>query len=212
LALVPDLLKQIGDAESVKITLIGRPGKVEMREELVITTMSHSAGKPTFPRGVPAMPKTPTTYTVYIGAKQWSQVESVLDTPEASIVIEGMCAYDPELQAVAVYATRVTPREANAEKPAPSNGKAKVAKTTKAAAPAPAAPPERAAPAAAVENHLAPDVAKKLRDLNAAADLYREKIASIETQPAGQQFGLEMTQKLLREVEDKISTLEGQSA
>jgi hypothetical protein len=51
-----------------------------------------------------------------------------------------------------------------------------------------------------------------LRDLNAAADLYREKIASIETQPAGQQFGLEMTQKLLREVEDKISTLEGQSA
>jgi prefoldin subunit 5 len=63
-----------------------------------------------------------------------------------------------------------------------------------------------------MENHLAPDVAKKLRDLNAAADLYREKIASIETQPAGQQFGLEMTQKLLREVEDKISTLEGQSA
>lgn len=213
LTVVPALLKQTGDAESVKITLIGRPGKVEMRDELVITTMTHSAGKPTFPRGVPALPKTPTSYTVYIGAKQWKQVESSLDDPEASLVIEGMCAYDPDLQAVAVYANRVTARELAAAKQPTSNGKAaKAEKPAKASAEKAAAPKPATPVADSLVDNLPADVARKLRELNAAADLYREKIASIETQPAGQQFGLEMTQKLLREVEDKISTLEAQHA
>lgn len=195
LVLVPTLLKQTGEAESVKITLIGRPGKTEVRDDVVITTMSHSGGKPTFPRGVPAPPKSPTSYTVYIGARQWNQVEKALESPDASLVIEGMCAYDAELQGVAVYTTHVTVRSPEIQKQA-SNGKPKEA---------PALPGAKA-----VVDKVPADVAQKLRELNAAADLYREKIARIETQPVGQQFGLDMTQKLLRDVEDKISALEGQ--
>ena len=39
-----------------------------------------------------------------------------------------------------------------------------------------------------------------------------QKLAVIEAKPAGQQFGLEMTQKLLKNVEEEISTLEAQYA
>jgi uncharacterized coiled-coil DUF342 family protein len=50
-----------------------------------------------------------------------------------------------------------------------------------------------------------------LNELRAAADLYRQKIAKLETQPADERFGLEMTQKLLRNVEVEIASLEKQS-
>ena len=202
LAVISSLLEDPGEARAVKITLIGRPGKMEIRDDVVITTMTHSGGSPTFPRGVPAPPKTPTTYTVYIGAKQWKQVEGHLEKPDDTLIIEGMCAYDPELQAVAVYTTRISVRgqEKEAEKPA-ANGQVKAEKPLN----------PKPVPADEVPENVPAGVAKKLRELQAAADLYRDKIATIEAKPPGQQFGLEMTQKLLRDVQDKITALERQN-
>jgi hypothetical protein len=196
----------------VKITLIGRPGKIEERQEVVITTMSHTVGIPTLPRGIPALPETPTLYTVYISAKQWRKIADLLKDPEDLLIIEGICAYDPAISGVAVYASHATTKTAEAKKrqssDEKSNGKAE-APAKKAAAPAPVI---ATAPEPAIPEGVPVNVAKKLRELHAAADLYRQKIADIETKPAGQQFGLDMTQKLLRDVEGKIADLEKQYA
>lgn len=220
------LLDEQGEASTVKITLIGRPGKIEIRKDLVITTMSHSAGAPTFPRGVPALPETPTVYTVYIAAKQWKRVESALqEDPGDVMIVEGMCAYDAELPGIAVYATRATTKFTEAarrdgdngtastdDKPAPK-ANTKAVKSGKVNTPPKAAkknsPPavKPSIPESAPEN-----IARKLRELHAAAELYRQKIATIEAKPSGQQFGLEMTQKLLKNVEEEISTLQAQYA
>ena len=40
-----------------------------------------------------------------------------------------------------------------------------------------------------------------------AADTFRKKIAGLEAQPVGQQFGLEMTRKLLENTERQIDAL-----
>jgi hypothetical protein len=52
------------------------------------------------------------------------------------------------------------------------------------------------------------DVTQKLTELYASASLFRQKIATIQSKPPGQQFGLEMTQKLLKNVEDEIAAIE----
>jgi hypothetical protein len=213
LPIVRALLKEQGEVRTVKITLIGRPGKVETRKETAILTMSHSAGVPTFPRGVPQPPTTPTLYTVYVATKQWKRVEAALkESSEDVLILEGMCAFDPDLQAVAVYTIKATTKFLEAAKRQDGNGKSETRKApeqTEAAASAspPADIPQPNIPAAAPAN-----VAQKLRELHAAAELYRQRIAALELKPAGQQFGLEMTQKLLKNVEDEISSLEAQYA
>ena len=211
LAIVRPLLAKQGEVSDVKITLIGRPGKIEARKDVVITTMSHSSGAPTFPRGVPRPPETPTVYTVYIGAKQWKQVEAALkENPNDLLIVEGMCAFDPELQAVAVYTTRAMTKESEAKKRRDTNGKSEASPATPPAnsikVEVPPSPPPN------IPENAPAKVAQKLRELHAAADLYRQKIATIESKPAGQQFGLEMTQKLLKNVQDEISALETQYA
>jgi hypothetical protein len=217
LEIVRALLDEQGKASTVKITLIGRPGKTETRKDLVITTMSHSTGSPTFPRGVPAPPETPTLYTVYIAAKQWKRVEAALnDDPEDVLIVEGMCAFDPELQAVAVYTIKATTKSLEAAKRQDANGKSEAAPakpaTTKPATAKPAEVSRPASPPPNIPAAAPANVAQKLRELHAAAELYRQKIAAIEAKPAGQQFGLEMTQKLLKNVEDEISALQAQYA
>lgn len=59
-----------------------------------------------------------------------------------------------------------------------------------------------------VPQTASPADAKKLSSLYAAAELYRQKIATIEAKPANQRFGLEMMQKLLKNTEDEIANLE----
>ncbi len=217
IAIVRSLLKEQGEARTVKITLIGRPGKVETRKETVILTMSHSAGTPTFPRGVPLPPSTPTLYTVYVAAKQWKRVEEALkESSEDVLILEGMCAFDPDLQAVAVYTIKATTKFIEAAKRQDTNG------TSESPAPARHAPVEVVevtpeptldeAPQPNIPAGAPANVAQKLRELHAAAELYRQKINALELKPAGQQFGLEMTQKLLKSVEDEIASLEAQYA
>ena len=69
--------------------------------------------------------------------------------------------------------------------------------------------PEQVVAAVAPLNpNLPPDVARKLNELRSSASLFRQKVATIQGKPVGQQFGLEMTQKLLKNVEDEIAALE----
>jgi len=59
-------------------------------------------------------------------------------------------------------------------------------------------------------NGIPAPVHQKLTELYASASLFRQKIASLQSKPTGQQFGLELTQKLLKQVEDEIAGIEKQ--
>jgi hypothetical protein len=214
-SIIQPLLDAQGEVSTVKITLIGRPGQIEARQDLVITTMSHVVKAPALPKGVPPPPDTPTLYTIYIGSKQWRRVEEAIKAPDDALIIEGTCAFDAEIGGMAVFASNVTTKKLE-------SAKREQQRQTPAQPAAPAvsaAPPVRAAPeppppspVSSAYPNMPSDVAQKLSELHAAATLYRQKIAVLQAKPAGQQFGLEMTQKLLAKAEQEIAALEARYA
>jgi hypothetical protein len=89
------LIKQLtttraGEARIMKLTLIGRPGKIEIRKDCVLLRMQGKA--PTnFPKGLPPVPKqAPLTWTVLVALRQWNRVkESVTTNQDDQLLIEG---------------------------------------------------------------------------------------------------------------------------
>jgi molybdopterin-guanine dinucleotide biosynthesis protein len=52
-----------------------------------------------------------TKYAVYIASKQWKKVEEAIKDPEDTLIIEGFPKTDPEVSAIAVFATNVTTKK-----------------------------------------------------------------------------------------------------
>lgn len=79
-----------GEARTMKLTLIGRPGKVETRGQAVVFQMQ---GKPpgSLPRGLPPVPQGPAlTWTVMVALRQWTRVqESLAAHQDDQLIIEG---------------------------------------------------------------------------------------------------------------------------
>jgi len=79
-----------GEARTMKLTLIGRPGKVETRGQAVVFRMQ---GKPpgALPRGLPPAPAQPSmTWNVMVALRQWNRVkESLTANQEDQLIIEG---------------------------------------------------------------------------------------------------------------------------
>ena len=79
-----------GEARTMKLTLIGRPGKVETRGQAVVFRMQ---GKPpsALPRGLPPVPtQAPMTWNVMGALRQWNRVkDSVAPHQEDQLIIEG---------------------------------------------------------------------------------------------------------------------------
>lgn len=115
---------QPGEARTVKVTLVGRPGAIAVRDTCIETTMENRK-VPDFPKGLPAPPKEPTRWRVFIAKKQWSRVESALAAdPTDALVIEAWGALDASCGIMTAYAMNVTTmliqRAAKAAKPAPA--------------------------------------------------------------------------------------------
>jgi hypothetical protein len=74
----------------MKLTLIGRPGKVETRGQAVVFRMQ---GKPpgALPRGLPPVPaQAPMTWTVMGALRQWNRVQdSLAARQDDQLIIEG---------------------------------------------------------------------------------------------------------------------------
>jgi hypothetical protein len=79
-----------GEARTMKLTLIGRPGKVETRSQAVVFRMQ---GKPpgALPRGLPPVPaQAPLTWNVMVALRQWNRVkDSVAANQDDQLIIEG---------------------------------------------------------------------------------------------------------------------------
>lgn len=241
--IVEKLKKAQGEISDVKITLQGRHSQIERRQNLVITTMTHSIPESiTMPAGVPHPKPFEMPYTLYIGAKQWEQVEEALETNATDqLIVDGYAAFDPDTNGMVVFVLTATTvqlakklrRENNASqgtKPASSSsknagkGNNKHSASNKPKSPkretggsnvpfAPARLEDRihiksSAPVIAVPEGMGEEASKRYIDLKRAEITYRQKISDIESKPADQQFGMEMTQKLLNNIERQIKELE----
>ena len=100
-----------GEASIVKVTIIGRPGRVIEKGNVVITSMKNSKA-PALPKGLPAPPEDPTTYVIYIAMKQWDKIkESVLNNPADRLIIEGYPRFDRRIGkngAMTIFALNAT--------------------------------------------------------------------------------------------------------
>jgi len=108
-ALIEQAAAQPGKVNTVKVTLIGQPGKIVEQKEFTLLRMTHSGPLPSLPKGIPAPSQVPETlYVAYIGAKQWRSVAEAIKSPDDVLIIEGTQIYDAQYKAIAVFATNVT--------------------------------------------------------------------------------------------------------
>ena len=96
-----------GTAMSVKLSLIGRPGRIIEKEHVVITTLV-SQDDPSIPRGVPKAPEKPMVYLVFISRKQWDKVAPKIAKDEsAHLFITGYPVLDKKTEAIVVLGQSV---------------------------------------------------------------------------------------------------------
>ncbi len=117
LAEIPN--EERGEVRSVKITLIGRPGRIVERGQCIITTMQQQTTKlPPLPKGLPIPAPDqiePTLFAVYIAVKQWNKVAEAINDPEDVLIVEGIQLLDKKLpNAIAVFASNVTTKKLQA--------------------------------------------------------------------------------------------------
>ena len=110
--LLADLLTaRKGVLTKVKLTLIGKPGKIIEKANVVLTSVQ-SKKAPTLPKGLPEPPEEPPTYLVFIAKKQWEKVkDSITNNPDDKLIIEGYPVFDKRIGkggAMTLYAQMVT--------------------------------------------------------------------------------------------------------
>ena len=113
LAVLKEVSAEKGQATTVKITLIGRPGRIVERGACIVTSME-SSRVPSLPKGLPTPEASSTSYTVYIATKQWRKVADALQDQDDALIVEGYPHLDAEAKTIAVFATNTTTRNLQA--------------------------------------------------------------------------------------------------
>lgn len=107
-----------GEVKSVKVTLIGRPGKVVERGQCIVTTMQQQPKLPPLPKGLPipaADQIEATLFAVYIATRQWRKVEEAIKDADDLLIVEGVQLLDKQLPgSIAVFASNVTTKKLQA--------------------------------------------------------------------------------------------------
>jgi hypothetical protein len=110
-----EVSKHPGEATTVKVTIIGRPGEIVERQGVIILAMKSTAA-PSLPKGLPAPPEQPTHYLIFVSQKQWKRVADAIKNPEDKLIIEGYPVHHPRFAGITVYATQVTTTRLQAAK------------------------------------------------------------------------------------------------
>jgi hypothetical protein len=108
--LINEAMQEKGSASTMKITIVGRPGKVLDKDQFIVTVIE-STKIPSLPKGLPAPTNAATKYAVYIAKKQWNKVKDAIQDPEDALIIEGFPKTDAEVSAIAVFTTNVTTKK-----------------------------------------------------------------------------------------------------
>jgi hypothetical protein len=101
-------ITEYGEARTVKVTIIGRPGKIVEKGDVVLTILKSTGKVPALPKGLPTPPEQPTTYALYLSRKHWNKVCELIKNPDDVLIVEGWQAFDKELGGIAVWGTNVT--------------------------------------------------------------------------------------------------------
>jgi hypothetical protein len=107
IAVLDEISTQKGMVTTVKITLVGRPGKIAHRDTCIVTKMA-SSSVPSLPKGLPVVPATSTNYMVYIASKQWKKVAEAITDPDDALILEGFPFLDSETNSIAVFVSTAT--------------------------------------------------------------------------------------------------------
>jgi hypothetical protein len=103
-----EAMSERGEATTVKLTVIGNPGTVVERGDVVLVAL-RSEKAPSFPKGVPDPPALRTDYLLLVGRKQWAKVAAALATdPADKIIVEGYPTIAPDVEGITVHATSAT--------------------------------------------------------------------------------------------------------
>jgi hypothetical protein len=206
---VGEVFNERGISERMKLTLIGRPGKIKERRDMVIATIDYTPpSRLTFPRGVPTPPKIPTTYVVYMGAKQWRKNSNVLEHPDDALIIEGICVFDPQMGVNTIFAQSVSTRRIQQKvktQRAKDKAEAKAAK-----AEAEAVTEEGAADTSAQVTLSPAEAAKRLSELRRAEAEARDRLDEIKELHAEEQVGMSQALRELQTIKDEIRSLRQQ--
>ena len=108
-AVIADAQQNIGEATTVKITVIGRPARVLERGDVAVVTL-RSEKVPALPKGLPT-PAQPTDYAVLIARKQWQKVAQAAANPADLLIVEGVPTVDPRFNGITVLATQATTKQ-----------------------------------------------------------------------------------------------------
>jgi hypothetical protein len=227
-----------GRATTVKATIIGRPAKIDERQNVVVALFEQTHKLPLgLPKGVPQPPAEPTTYVTYIGAKQWRTVaEALRADPSETLVIEGVCSYDPALPGIALFATKVALKPKGAPKPeggpvsnqgatpseisSANEQHAEQSKVNSSAIGAigtrAANPPGRANVGQSVSGRnvepaaLTDEIRERFVGLRRAEVEARETLGQLKALPAAEQTGLAEALHRLQQIKDDVKRLENQ--
>lgn len=93
----------------MKITLVGRPGAIMQQGTTFITTMLSST-PPALPNDLPEVPDGAVPYTILMASRQWAKVADTLQNPNARLIVDGFCAYDPQYKGLVVFAQALAAR------------------------------------------------------------------------------------------------------
>ena len=107
-ALIDDAMQQPGGSNNVKVTLVGRPGRIIEKDDFILTSMP-TMKIPDLPKGIPIPPEAPATpILVYIALKQWRKVAEAMKNPEDVLIVEGFAIYEPQIKGMAIFTSSVT--------------------------------------------------------------------------------------------------------
>ncbi len=113
--IIAELSANVGEASTVKLTVIGRPAQVVERQGVIILAL-RSTKPPTLPKGLPPVPTTPTNYMIFVQQKQWNKVREAMQQPDDALIVEGYGVHEPRFAGITVYATQVTTKALQAAK------------------------------------------------------------------------------------------------
>lgn len=194
-----------GKAYTMKIRLVGRPGRVEQRDGLVVFQMRDDLQAARLPKVLPPLPDTPQTYVVYLPAKHWVKIFEEMEQQQGVLSIEGVAVFDPRLGKLVVYGQDAfvvpepaPPKPRQARPPLDQDGSSESKDTH--------LPLDLAAPSDEVE-----DVAGRLAQLHSAVKALESRIESIKSMPFSQRRDLPEHMSELHRLKSEIEALEARS-